>query len=152
MIDSDFFVFQSLVVGGTISKFIRLTLSYDLGLNRVKYGLLAGSLLVVVVISLNPLFSLLRWLLGFLYLSNFLGVHAFTPACDTIKGYEKIDSNFAIISTLLAYLLLPNFIFVLSKILVPFESDETLKFVEEASKKNLILSDFSNNEEGGLLT
>jgi len=115
----------------------------------VKYGLLAGSLLVVVVIYLNPLFSLLRWLLGFLYLSNFLGVHAFTPACDTIKGYEKIDSNFAIISTVIAYLLLPNFLFILSKILVPFESDETLKLVEEMSKKYIIPLESSNNKEEG---
>ena len=81
-------------------------------------------------ILLNPMIILLQWLIGLLYISNFLGIHESTPSCDSIKGYENIDTILAILSSFIALYMMPYILFVCGKILIPGEDDRVRNFFQ----------------------
>jgi hypothetical protein len=73
---------------------------------------------------------LLQWLIGLLYISNFLRIHESTPSCDSIKGYENIDTILAILSSFIALYMMPYILFVCGKILIPGEDDRVRNFFQ----------------------
>ena len=123
-IESEYHIFQSFTLGNTTKKFVELSLTYDLGLSRVKYFLLLISAGILMLILLNPMLILLQWLIGLLFISHFLGIHESTPSCDTIKGYEHIDTILAVLSSLIALSIIPHIVFVCGKILIPQDNDK----------------------------
>ena len=146
-IESEYYIFQSFTLGITTKKFAELSLIYDLGLSRVKYLLLLISAGILMIILLNPMLILLQWLVGLLYISNFLGIHESTPSCDTIKGYENIDTILAVCSSIIALSMVPYIVFVCGKIFIPRDDERVHNFVQNIlnfkapdSLKELLLS------------
>jgi hypothetical protein len=114
-------------------------------------------LLFIILVYINPLQRSIQYCVGFLYIRKFSlqnGMHPTSPACDSSGFYPNIDTLFAIITTVFAYMTLCPALYLISKILVPgrlnqeneeMQSDETImknKVIGTAdvSLKDLLLS------------
>jgi hypothetical protein len=74
------------------------------------------------IFSSNLVVYALQYAVSFISIGEFFqhnGRHASTPACDNISGVPGIDTALAIVSTVMAYLLIPAVMYNTSKLLVP---------------------------------
>ena len=100
--------------------FLNLNFSKKEGLlsNQNVYLCLMG----MALISINPFEGIMRYLMTFMTLADFVkdnGAHAITPACDNIEGMKNFDSLLGYSSSVIAWWLLMPFIYIMSEVLVP---------------------------------
>lgn len=83
---------------------------------------LYACLIGTMFLSLNPFQSVLRYLMTFVSLADFIennGVHRISPACNHIAGSENWDMYLGYTSSLIAWYLFLPIIYMFSEILVP---------------------------------
>jgi hypothetical protein len=108
----------------------RQTWQLKIYLTLLKYFLIPIQYIITVLTSLlaqsvgrKDIFTyVLSYSVSLLVLSKYMshnGIHAYSEVCNTIPGYEGVDYVLALLSSILAYVMLPAGVYTISKVLVP---------------------------------
>ena len=72
-----------------------------------------------IIILLNPIQISLQWGISILSLSQFFPLHQYTPECNSAKTYPNFDLYLSLISSVVAFYLIPLSIYVLARMITP---------------------------------
>ena len=76
---------------------------------------------------------MLQYFMSFIFLSEFTASHGFlhesSSSCNNLAGLESIDSTYAVMTSVAAWLSLPPAVYVIGRVLVPYgeADDEVIK-------------------------
>lgn len=122
VIDSNFSILWSHTIGQVEKDFLNSVLSpffitYT-GWSHLKRII---TILVAFVFSglPNPLVAIMQYLLGFVDVTKFLGIHASTPVCDSASPDGNFDTFAAVVCSIAAWFLIQPIIYVVASVVTP---------------------------------
>jgi Tyrosine-protein kinase ephrin type A/B receptor-like len=128
LIGSGYVLFQCMVIIPILTAFLSLISKKEFRhvfqLGSVSSAMYGGvSAFVLLAAKLNPLQSILRYVMTFILIVPFFAkygvMHNATASCDVIPGVPAIDTVLAVLSSIVMWLLLVPSLYMISKLLIP---------------------------------
>ena len=143
IIQSEYQVFSGLIFQSATSRYSEIVLSNEYTAHERKQSQAVYSTFSVITSLIGTLVtqavgyagagvfqSALTFAMSFVKIQTFVennGAHQFSEACNVVAGAEGLDFTLAILSTTLAYLILPAAFYEVAKVMCPMLDKESQK-------------------------